>query len=310
MAISRLKRVPIRNVWKNEEKDFTPWLEKNIDILAETLGIELSSTEREAKVGEAFEADLLVEGPNGDLVIVENQFGKSDHDHLGKIITYLTNLDAKRAIWICENPQPEHIAAVDWFNKHSPQDMGFYLIQLEAYQIENSPPAPLFSVVSEPSEQMKEAGEVKEELAERHVKRLEFWTQLLDSSKKKMPLFSNISPSKDHWLSAGAGISGVLYQYLILKDEARVQLAIEGSDAGRNKKMFDELHKSKEQIEKDFGEELVWERLEDRKSSRISKTVMKQGLRDSEHWPTIIEKMVDAMARLEKALSKHVRQLA
>jgi len=269
--------------------------------------MEFSPVEREARVGEAFEADLLVEGPEGDLVVIENQFGKSDHDHLGKILTYLVNLEAKKAVWICENPQPEHKEAVDWLNKSSASDIAFYLIKLEAFQIEDSPPAPHFSIESEPSKQIKEAGEAIEELAERHVKRREFWKLLLEVSNKKTTLFSNISPSKDHWISAGAGISGVVYQYLILKDEARIQLAIEGSDASKNKRMFDNLYKIKEQIEKDFDEQLTWNRLDNKKASYITKTVGDKGLRDEEEWPKIIDKMVDAMTRFEKALSKHIR---
>lgn len=308
MVVSRLKRVPVRFVWKREEKDFTPWLAKNIDILGETLGIELSVVEREADVGEHFEADLLAEGPNGDYVVIENQFGKSDHDHLGKVITYFANLEAKAAVWICEHPQPEHIEAIGWLNKNTPHDTSFYLIKLEAFQIESSPPAPHFSIVSEPSRQIKEAGEVKGELAERHIRRLEFWKQLLEKSNEKMTLFSNVSPSKDNWISAGAGISGVLYQYVILMDGARIQLSIESGDINKNKKIFDALHESKQQIERDFGKQLVWRRLDDRKSSRIEKVLENKGLKDMDDWSGIQDKMIDAMIRFEKALGKHIRQ--
>lgn len=307
MPVSKLKRVPIRSVWKNEEKDFTPWLQENLDVLGEVLGMDLSPVEREAAVGEAFEADLLVEGPEGDRLVIENQFGKSDHDHLGKVLTYLVNLEAKKAVWICENPQPEHVEAIDWLNKSSASDIGFYLIKLEAFQIGESDIAPHLSIVSEPSSQIKEAGETIEKLAERHVKRREFWTLLLEESNKKTPLFSNISPSKDHWISAGAGVSGVVYQYLIAKDEARVQLAIEGPDQTRNKRIFDSIHKAKEEIEKDFGEQLTWNRLDNKKSSYITKTVVDKGLRDTEEWPRIIDKLVETMVRFEKALAKHIR---
>ncbi|MBN1245545.1 DUF4268 domain-containing protein [Candidatus Bathyarchaeota archaeon] len=308
MPISRLKRVLIRTVWKNEEKDFTPWLQENLDVLGETMNMELSPLEREAPVGKAFEADLLAEGPGGDLVVIENQFGKSDHDHLGKILTYLVNLNAKTAIWICENPQPEHKEAIDWLNKSSASDIAFYLVRLEAFQMGDSPDcAPHFSIVAEPSSQMKEAGEAVEQLAERHVKRREFWTQLLEESNKKLSLFSNISPSKDHWISAGAGISGVVYQYLILKDEARVQLTIEGSEQSKNKRIFDNLQKKKEQIEKDFGEPLIWNRLDDKKVSYITYKVADEGLRNTEHWPKIIERMIETMARFENAFISHIK---
>ena len=310
MPISRLKHVPIRNLWKNEEKDFTPWLQNNLDFLGEVLGLELSSPEIKVTVGEAFEADLIAEGPEGELIVIENQFGKSDHDHLGKVLTYMVNLEAKTAIWICENPQAEHMAAIDWLNKSSASDIAFYLLKLEAFQMGDSPDvAPHLAIVSEPSSQIKEAGEKVEKLAERHVKCREFWTELLKASNDKTPLFKNITAGKDSWQSAGAGVSGVLYQYSILKDGARVILAIAGSDQARNKKIFDELYKKKDQIEKDFGEPLTWNRLDNKKTAYITKAVADKGLRDKEEWPKIIEKLVETMVRLEKAFAPHVREL-
>jgi len=309
MAVSRLKRVSVRHVWRNEEKDFTPWLKENIDVLAEALGMDLSAVEREARVGEYFEADLLAEGPNGDYVVVENQFGKSDHDHLGKLVTYLTNCEAKKAIWICEDPQPEHKEAIDWLNKNTPSDVAFYLVKLEVYQIENSPPAPHFSVVSQPSKQIKEAGAMTKEFAEIHVKRLEFWKQLLEKNKGKTDLFSNVSPSKDCWITSGAGKTGLSYNYVILMDQARIELYIDTGDASKNKKIYDELYKRKQEIERDSGEEFEWQRLDEKRASRIAKTVINKGLKDIDDWPEIQDKMINAMIRFEKALAKHIRQL-
>lgn len=280
MSISRLRRVSIREVWKNEEKDFTPWLEKNIDVLGETLGINLSVVEREKGVGRYFEADILAEDPEGHYVVVENQFGESDHDHLGKLLTYLTNLEANTAVWICENPKPEHINAVRWLNETSPLDISFYLIKLEVFQIENSPPAPHLSVIAGPSEPTREAGAKKKELAERHVKRLEFWRQLLDRSKDKTDLFANVSPSKENWLSTGAGKTGLLYSYVILMDSARIELYIDTVEKEENKRIFDMPYKEKEQIEADFGEGLEWQRLDDKRASRIAKTIKGKGLKD------------------------------
>ena len=309
MVISRLKRVSVRDVWHNEEKNFTPWLKENIDILSEVLGMELSVIEQEAKVGRHFEADLLAEGPNGDYVIIENQFGKSDHDHLGKLITYSTNLEAKTAVWICEDPQPEHIEAISWLNKNTPSDIAFYLIKLEVFQIEDSPPAPHLSIVSGPSEQIKRAGAIKGKLAERHVKRLEFWKQLLERSRSKTDLFSNISPSKECWISTGAGKTGLAYTYVILKNAARIELYIDTGDKNKNKQIFDELYKKRHEIESDFGEELEWQRLDDKRACRIAKTVENKGLWDVDDWPTVQDKMINAIVRFERALSKHIRQL-
>jgi hypothetical protein len=307
MSISRLKRIPIREVWKNEEKDFTPWLEKNIDVLGETLGMSLSVVERERAVGKFFEADILAEDQNGDYVVIENQFGESDHDHLGKLLTYLTNLEAKTAVWICENPRPEHINVIDWLNEICPPDIRLYLIKLEVFQIENSPPAPHLSVIAAPSEPTKEAGTKKKELAERHLKRLEFWRQLLDKSRGKTDLFVNVSPSKENWLSTGAGRTGLSYCYVILMDSARVELYIDTPRKEENKRIFDALYKERERIEADFGERLEWQRLDDRKASRIARTIEGKGLKDVDAWADLQEKMIDAMIRLERAFKERIK---
>ncbi|MCL7389009.1 MAG: DUF4268 domain-containing protein [Thaumarchaeota archaeon] len=309
MSIGRLKRVPVRYVWENEERDFTPWLEENIDVLAEVLGIELSVDKREAKVGERLEVDLLAEGANGERVVIENQFGRSDHEHLGKLLTYMTNYEAKTAIWICEDPQPEHVEAINWLNRNTPSDVGFYLVKLEVFQIGDSAPAPHFSIVSQPSKRAKEAGDKVREIAERHVKRLEFWKQLLERSGKKTDLFSNVSPSRENWIATGAGKSGLKYVYAILMDSARIELYIDREDPDENKKIFDELYKRKQEIEADFSEELEWQRLENRRASRIAKTVINKGLEDIDDWPEIQDRMIDAMIRFEKALRKHINQL-
>jgi len=141
MEISRLESVDVRTIWKKEERDFTPWLADNIDLLSEKLNIELSFMEKEKPTG-TFETDILAEDSESNLVIIENQFGKSDHDHLGKTLTYLANIEAKTAIWICEDPRPEHIKVIDWLNELP--DLSFYLVKIEAYKISNSPPSATF----------------------------------------------------------------------------------------------------------------------------------------------------------------------
>ncbi len=118
MMISKLERVKLREVWKNEASDFTRWLEENIDILNEVLDITLSNPEREQAAG-SFSVDLVAEDQSGNTVIIENQLEKSDHDHLGKVITYLTAFDAKAAVWIVAKPRPEHVKAIAWLNEAS-----------------------------------------------------------------------------------------------------------------------------------------------------------------------------------------------
>ncbi len=116
--IGKIERVPLRDIWKHEAYDFTSWLQDNIDVLNDALGLSLSNPEREQTAG-SFNVDLVAEDENGNPVIIENQLEKSDHNHLGKLITYLTAIGAKTAIWIVADPRPEHVSAISWLNESS-----------------------------------------------------------------------------------------------------------------------------------------------------------------------------------------------
>ena len=140
----------MRELWAHEARDFTTWLAENLDLLGETLGIpQLTLVQREAAAG-VFSADILADDGQERLVVIENQLEGTDHDHLGKLITYLSNLDAKIAVWITSASRPEHERAIHWLNEILPADMAFYLLQIEAYRIGDSAPAPKFTVVLVP----------------------------------------------------------------------------------------------------------------------------------------------------------------
>jgi hypothetical protein len=307
--IGKIERVSLREVWRHEAFDFTQWLQDNIDVLNNVIDLNLSNPEREQAAG-SFSIDIVAEDDAGNPVIIENQLEKSDHDHLGKILTYLVAMGAKSAIWIVSNPRPEHIAAISWLNESSAAN--FYLLKIEAIKIENSPPAPLLTVIVGPSEEGKEVGKAKKEIAERYIIREKFWTQLLDLAKQKTKLHSNISPTQHNWLGTSAGKQGLGYNYVLRKDSAQVELYIDrgkGKDS-ENKAIFEKIHANKEKIEKDFGEPLEWERLEGKRACRISKRINIGGYRDpEENWPNIHEAMVDAMIRLEKSMKSHVAKL-
>lgn len=114
-SIGKLERVALREVWKHEAYDFTQWLENNISVLNEALDLTLVNVDRERAAG-TFSIDLVAEDEGGGTVIIENQLEKSNHDHLGKLITYLTAMNARAAIWIVSDPRPEHVAAITWLN--------------------------------------------------------------------------------------------------------------------------------------------------------------------------------------------------
>src|SRR5947208_1510073 len=175
--IGKLERVSLREVWKHEAKDFTQWLQENIDVLNSALDLNLVNVDRERETGD-FSIDLVAEDEGGGTVIIENQLEKSNHDHLGKLITYLTAMSAKAAIWIVSDPRPEHVAAVAWLNESS--SGAFYMVKVEAVRIGGSPAAPLFTVIVGPSEETKDVGQTKKEIAERYSIRRRWWTELIE----------------------------------------------------------------------------------------------------------------------------------
>lgn len=306
--IGKIKEVPLREVWKHEALDFTRWLEENMDVLSEKIGIVLLNVDRERNAG-AFNVDLVAEDENGNPVIIENQLGKSDHDHLGKIITYLTAIEAKTAIWIVSEPRPEHISAISWLNGSSAAS--FYLLKVQAIQIDDSKPAPLLTLIVGPSDESRQIGERKKEMAERYNIRERFWSQLLAYSKTQTKLHSTISPSRHNWIGTGAGLSGLAYNYSITQHEANIELYIDkGKEMDeQNLQIFRQLMEHREEIEKKFGDSLEWQELENKRACRIRKTI-NGGYRDSEsEWPEIHQEMVNTMIRLEKAFVPYIKKL-
>ena len=270
------------------------------------IDLSLSIVEREHPAGD-FSADLVAEDESGDPVIIENQYNRSNHDHLGKLITYLTAIGAKAAIWIVEDPRSEHISAISWLNESSPAS--FYLLKLEAVQIENSVPAPLLTLIVGASEESQEAGETKKEFTERHILRHRFWTQLLERAQKKTSLHAGTSSNSSNCIRTSTGNGEFYFRYLIQRHTSDIEVYIDrgrDADSSENEQIFDTLEKAKEKIEETFGESLEWQRLEGQRlegqrlegqrSCRIGKRFSLGGYRDDEErWPGIQDAMIDAM---------------
>ena len=306
--IGKIERINLREVWKHEAKDFTQWLQENIDVLSDALPFDLSNAEREHQTG-SLSVDLLAEDDSGNPVVIENQLEKSDHDHLGKLLTYLTTIDAKTAIWLTPDPRPEHIAAITWLNESSGGD--FYLLKLEAVRIADSPPAALLTTIVGPSEESKQVGQTKKEIAERYRIRQRFWTGLLEVAKSKTKLHSNISPGQHSWIGAGTGKRGLGLNYGIRQHGGQIELYIDrGKDKDdENKAIFDQLIKHRSEIEKAFGRKLDWNRLDTKRACRIMKAFKGIGYRDEDQWGKLQHQMVDSMIQLEKALRPHIGKL-
>jgi hypothetical protein len=310
MQIGRIQRVQLRDIWPHEARDFTTWLCENLEVLNDKTGLGLIQATCEQRAGD-FSVDLIATDGAGGEVVIENQLEKSNHDHLGKLITYLAAVGAKAAVWIVSDPRPEHVAAVSWLNQKP--DSAFYLLKVEGIRIGESDPAPLLTLITGPSEELRDIGEHKQEreLQARHLIRQAFWKQLLEKANNAGNVFKGIHPGVEHWISKGAGKSGLTYVFAVRQHDGQVELYIDTGDEQVNQAIFDQLLVSKAEIESSFGEPLEWEPLEGKRACRIKKVIDDLGgWQDEPAWPELQDAMVDAMTRLQHALRPKVAAIS
>ena len=221
----------------------------------------------------------------------------------------MTAVDAKVGIWIVADPKPEHVGAITWLNQTYSAD--FYLVKLEAVQIDTSLPAPLLTLIVGPSEESKQVGEEKKKVEERDSLRQQFWAQLLDRSRERTRLHANISPG------TGGGLSttvkrGLYLKYAIRQRDSEVGLYIDlgKNNPNENYEIFQALEDVKGEIEEAFGEPLDWKLLDNKRACRIVKPLSQGGYRNEvEGWEEIQDAMIDAMIRLNKALESHIEMI-
>ena len=265
--LGTLKKVPIREIWKREP-DFSAWLSEddNIALLSQKIGVDILAEETEAGVGD-FSADILAKEDGGDrLVIIENQYGDTNHDHLGKLITYAAGRGAKVLIWIIENARDEHRAAVQWLNDNTAADIGVFLVQIEIFVIGDSQPAPSFTVLEAPNDWVRSTRQCAA-LSERGLKLAAWWTSFMDyalSQPEFKKYFSRRKGQPQHWLALPIGSSQYHIELTVTKDHLGAEIYIHDS-----KDFFNSLLTHKEEIEKELGFEMDWRFLPDKKASRI-----------------------------------------
>ncbi len=309
MAVGTLQRIHLREVWKHEAIDFTQWLQQNLSALSEVLELKLVSAEREQSAG-SFSVDLVAEDERGSNVIIENQLEKSNHDHLGKLITYLAAFNARVAIWIVSDPRPEHQAALIWLNQTALAD--FYLVKVEAVRIGDSQPAALFTLLVKPTAESRMVGKAKEEIVQGQFERRRFWTELMARSAGRSQLFAHKVLDDFDWMGIGAGLSGLSYNYVISKSAGgRVELYIDRGKgmAAENLRLFHELLSTKDHIERAFGTALNWQDLPGKQACRILFSVPSGGWSEPATWPDLQDQMIDAMVRLEGAFKSLIPTL-
>ena len=303
--MGKFKKIELREVWKHEALDFTNWLAKveNLKLLGDGIGFDLKLTQTEAPVG-SFNVDILAEEENtGRKIIIENQLEATDHDHLGKIITYASGYNASVVVWVVGDVREQHRQAMDWLNEHTDEDTEFYLIQLELWQIGDSPYAPKFELVSKPNDWAKvvRASRDTTELTETKLKQLEFWDQLKEYAKKNNYKLRLQKSYPQCWTNISIGNSDA---YISLSINSRDNIFGVEIYIPDNKDLYQHLFDQKNEIETILGEPLEWMELPNKKASRI-KVSIPGDFDDRSEWEDYFEWMLEEAEKLKKIFPKH-----
>jgi hypothetical protein len=274
MSLGRLERVELRDVWIGEASDFTPWLaqEKNLELLGETIGLDLQWEATEKDVG-PFRADILCRDTvTNAYVLVENQLERTDHTHLGQLITYAAGLKAVTIVWIARQITEEHRAALDWLNEITLEGVNFFGLEIELWRIGDSQIAPKFNVVSKPNDwadTVRGSAALSANLSESQQLYREYWAKFMDYVEQNSTNYKRRTPQAQYWMDFAVGRSSFTLQTVasIQKKYLCVQLVIQEPNS---KPHFHALFADKPAIELEIGSALKWVELPEKKSSYIS----------------------------------------
>lgn len=275
MNIGKLEDLDIRKVWPTEDKHFTPWIAENINLISDKIGVSLEDVSIESKVG-SFSADLVCrESITNNLVIIENQFGDSNHDHLGKLLTYTSGKEAKIAIWIAEKFRDEHIATLEYLNEISKEDgISLFAIEIHVKKIGESAPAPEFDIIVKPNLWSKQLSNISysETDIKRRELRLDFYTKLADEYKLQNPHWNKVKAQPQHWLQFGSGKASFTYVWAFKSTNGYrfgIELYIDTKDKATNERILHEIETNKSEIEKEIGLPVDFQELPESRGCRI-----------------------------------------
>lgn len=308
MKLGKLQEVDIRKVWTHEQYDFSKWLsaEENIQELGNTLNLSLTDVETEKFVG-SYRCDILCRDEiTGKVVLIENQLEQTNHDHLGKILTYASGLDASVVVWVVTSARDEHASAIEWLNKHTDDSISFFLIEIHAYKIGDSEPAPQFKIIEQPNDFIKTVMRVAQNkgMNESQRYRLEFWTQFNDILEQRGKPFNKRKATTDHWYSIAVGSSECQISIDLVNKNHKIRVGLWISD---NKDRFDYMLQRKEEIESAIGFPLLWQRLDNKKSSLICTYINGLDFKAQGNYPELMNEAIDIVIKMRDALQYYIR---
>lgn len=294
----------LRSIWPHEALNFTPWVAENVDLLADAVGLDITVDETESSVGD-FNVDIYASETGTDRkIIIENQLEDTDHDHLGKLITYASGKGADVVIWVVKHAREEHKAAVEWLNNHTDDKIGFFLCEIKLFQIGDSQIAPAFTVVERPNDWTKEIRKTASANSTQQ-QRLEYWQAFNDyafSDANFSRIFNKRKPTTDHWMDFSIGSSACHIAVSQIQKRKAVDVELYIND---DKELFKSLFAHKDEIEKNMEMELEWKELPERKASRIliEKTL---DLDDRATWPEQFDYIMDTCIKMKRAFKRYL----
>lgn len=313
-GLGRLERVELHHIWQHEAQDFTPWLarEDNLALLGNTLGIDLELEAVEQNVG-PFRADILCKDTRSDRwVLVENQLERTDHTHLGQLITYAAGLNAVTIVWIAARVVEEHRAAIDWLNEITDPDVSFFALEVELWRIGDSPAAPKFNVVSKPNDWTRSMAAAKKAvsdapLTESRQMLLDYWTEFSTCLARSGTRVRPVKPLVQNWLVHSLGKSGITLNasWNRRKNWVRAEIYLTGGSA---RARFDQLKAERQAIEDDFGAPLFWYDAAGN-DRRIYITRAFTDVSDRASWPEQHNWLAQNLDTLHRIFSNRVRLL-
>lgn len=321
-TLGRLEKVELREAWLSESSDFTPWLaqDENLGLLGETIGIELELEAQEKEVG-PFRADILCKDTVTDSwVLIENQLERTDHSHLGQVLTYAAGLKAVTVVWIAKRFTEEHRAALDWLNEHTDEGIHLFGLEVELWKIGDSSIAPKFNVISQPndwSRTVQQAAAGTGEVSAHKQIQLKFWTAYLEHMESKNSIVRFVKPLPRNWIAHSMGRTGVYlasvtsswnYETGVKEPQLRAELCLNGPSSKRE---FAALQEQKESIEEALGFAVTWHIPDDK--VRLCKIYAQEeaDFLNESLWPGQFEwlrQRVEALYRVFTPLVKDLRQ--
>ena len=311
VKLSRLEEIKdLRKVWENEAGDFTPWLseEENLALLSDAVGIDITVEERESSVGD-FSVDIFAKETDTDRkIIIENQLEDTDHDHLGKLITYASGKGASIIIWVVKHAREEHKAAIEWLNSHTDDEVSFFLCEIKLYKIGDSNPAVKFEVVEQPNDWSKEAKKTKG-ITPAEQQHYDYWSAFVNyaySDKCSNPEFSKefkrpkIKYNSYVDFKAGSSLCHLSVNHVTTRNALDVELYIDNS-----KELFFMLKENKDDIEQNAGLKFEWKELENKQASRIIHTE-NVDLNNRDKWPQQFDWIMDTILKMKKAFRPYL----